>query len=195
MHEHVSLIYFYGVARGEYLATWPVFVVEDRPDELSVTVDLDQRINAAPLGLGLTAEEPQRRYTSGVTLHRLHQRAFRERVLRAYRKACAMCRLKHVNLLDAAHILSDRDPRSTPSTNNGIALCKIHHAAFDQHIMGLRPDMVVEVRADILDEIDGPMLRHGLQEMHGRPMVLPTKAADRPNAELVEERYEAFRSA
>jgi putative restriction endonuclease len=79
---------------------------------------------------------------------------------------------------------------------NGLALCKLHHAAFDRHIVGIRPDLVVEVRQDILDEIDGPMLRHGLQELQGtKLLVLPTRRAQHPNVEALSERYDVFRSA
>ncbi len=50
-----------------------------------------------------------------------------------------MCRLKHVDLLDAAHILSDSDG-GQPVVTNGLSLCKIHHAAYDRGIVGVRPD-------------------------------------------------------
>lgn len=36
---------------------------------------------------------------------------------------------------------------------NGMALCKIHYASFDAHILGIRPDFVVEIREDILAEM------------------------------------------
>lgn len=104
-----------------------------------------------------------------------------------------MCQLRHVELLDAAHIVSDA-LGGAPVVQNGLALCKIHHAAFDHQIIGLRPDYVVEVREDVLDEIDGPMLRHGLQEMHGRSIMLPRNVEHRPRSTYVEQRYESFRS-
>lgn len=75
--------------------------------------------------------------------------------------------LQHQELLDAAHIIPDKDEMGEPTVNNGIALCKIHHAAFDRNILGIRPDLVIETRVDVLNEADGPMLRYGLQEMHG----------------------------
>ncbi|WP_420855822.1 HNH endonuclease [Thermoactinospora rubra] len=106
-----------------------------------------------------------------------------------------MCHLRHLSLLDAAHIIPDREERGVPAVSNGLALCKIHHAAYDQHILGIRPDLVIEVRSDILEEIDGPMLKHGLQEMHGLRLVVPRRRADRPKPELIEERYERFRAA
>ena len=69
-----------------------------------------------------------------------------------------MCALGHRELLDAAHIIPDTDPRGLPVIQNGIALCKIHHAAYDRNILGIRPDYVVEIHQRLLDEIDGPML-------------------------------------
>ena len=60
---------------------------------------------------------------------------------------------------DAAHILPDGHPRGEPVVPNGLALCKLHHAAFDGHVLGVRPNLAVELRLDILREPDGPMRR------------------------------------
>ncbi|HEY2794637.1 MAG TPA: hypothetical protein VGJ28_19910, partial [Micromonosporaceae bacterium] len=59
----------------------------------------------------------------------------------------------------------------------------------------IRPDHVVEVRLDVLNDIDGPMLRHGLQDMHGHSIVLPRVRRDRPDTGRLAERYEQFRAA
>jgi putative restriction endonuclease len=79
---------------------------------------------------------------------------------------------------------------------NGLALCKIHHAAFDGNILGIRPDLVVELRRDILEEEDGPMLRHGLQELHGRALLVVPRARElKPDPARLEARYQVFRQA
>jgi putative restriction endonuclease len=106
-----------------------------------------------------------------------------------------MCRLRHAELLDAAHILGDTHPRGEPVVPNGLALCSIHHRAFDSNVLGIRPDLVVEVRPDILAEIDGPMLRHGLQEMAGLRLTTPRERALQPDPSRLEERYAEFRAA
>src|SRR5690606_7646522 len=98
-------------------------------------------------------------------------------------------------LLDAAHILADRDERGSPEISNGLSLCKIHHSAYDLNILGIDPDYRIRIRNDILAEVDGPMLRHGLQEMDSRVLLLPTVKDHRPNREYLAERYEAFRAA
>ena len=196
MLRKLPLVYFHGVERGEYYAEWPVFIVGDEPQRLTFTVQVDD-----PLGsdLDLAEELPddaRRAYVTRLAKKRLHQLSFRHRVLRAYRESCAMCRLHHKDLLDAAHILPDTHPEGEPVTSNGLALCKLHHAAFDRNIVGLRPDSVIEIRQDVLKEIDGPMLQHGLQNLHGRPLlVVPRTARDRPNPDFLAERYQLFRAA
>ena len=77
--------------------------------------------------------------------------------------------------------------------NNGLALCRLHHAAFDGFFVGVRPDYIIEVRSDILKERDGPTLKHAIQGLHGHRITLPSKRVERPAIQLLEERYEQFR--
>lgn len=192
LSRQVALVYFVGIARGVYLPIWPVRIVGDDPNnhEFYVAVDEGLMFEASE------ALEPARRaYAARIVQERLHQPVFRSRVLLAYNSSCAVCRLRHTELLDAAHILPDSHPLGEPVVPNGLALCKIHHAAFDRDIMGIRPDYVVEIKQEILHEIDGPMLRHGLQEMHGDKITVPRSKISRPDHKRLEERYEGFRSA
>ncbi|HUY24586.1 MAG TPA: HNH endonuclease [Candidatus Saccharimonadales bacterium] len=196
MRRQLPLIYFHGVEPGHYLPEWPVFIVGDDPRSLTFTVAVDDPLASALDPAYELPDVARRAYVTRLARQRLHQVAFRHRVLRAYRESCAMCRLHHADLLDAAHILPDGHPSGEPITANGLALCKLHHAAFDRNIVGIRPDSVLEVRHDILDEIDGPMLRHGLQDLHGRLLVVvPRAEADRPRAEFLRERYQLFKAA
>jgi putative restriction endonuclease len=199
MQKHVPLIYLFGVAKGSYLPAWPVFIVGDDSAALAFKVEVDAAANSLravnsqieDFGEG----EARRRYITVQTQRRLHQVAFRERVLDAYRRACAICRLQHEELLDAAHILPDGHPKGEPVVRNGLALCKLHHAAFDQNILGIRPDLRVEIRLDILEERDGPMLQHGIQGFQGSQVRVPRSAHLRPESEFLAERYEMFRRA
>ena len=50
-----------------------------------------------------------------------------------------MCRLHHGALLDAAHIVPDGQPKAEPVVPDGLALCKIDHAAYDENLIGVRP--------------------------------------------------------
>lgn len=193
--EAVPLVYFHGISKGIYQAFWPVFIHADDPGSLTFTIAFeDPQVLRADL-TPMIVDEARRSYVSRLARQRLHQAAFRYRVITAYASTCAVCQLRHVELLDAAHILPDNHPMGTPVVSNGLSLCKIHHAAYDANILGIRPDSVVEIRSDILDEIDGPMLRHGLQERHGGILVAPRRSVDRPNREFLAERYEVFSSA
>jgi len=75
---------------------------------------------------------------------------------------------------------------------NGIAFCKLHHAAFDNFFLGIRPDYRVIVREDVLREKDGPMLLHGLQGLHNTFLAIPKRSVLRPDPELLARRWERF---
>jgi len=197
MQHQVPLVYFHGIVPGLYAAEWPVFIVGDDPAALTFTVSVDER-RFATLDASGDPTEPadlRRRYATRRFCQRLHQTEFRERVVRAYQHHCAVCRLKRDELLEAAHIVPDSDPLGVPTVPNGLALCRLHHAAFDRYLIGIRPDCVVEVRRDVLDESDGPMLIHGLQGFHGTKLLLPRTPQLRPDPARLEVRYERFRLA
>lgn len=194
MQRQIPLIYFHGVIPGLYMAEWPVFIVGDNPETLTFTVSIDERrfasLDAAPPEV--EEVEIRRRYTTRVFRQRLHQREFRERVVRAYQNHCAICRLRRYELLEAAHIVPDSDQLGIASVRNGLSLCPLHHAAFDAHLIGIRPDYSIDVRRDVLEETDGPMLVHGLQGFHGKALKLPARESAKPDPSLLERRYTAF---
>jgi putative restriction endonuclease len=192
MENRLPLIYLFGITPGYYLPVWPVHVVGEDRDGAYFHVDLTGM--SVPLTETAIAEEPERRYRSGLVRHRLHQARFRQAVLRAYKSRCSVCRLRRAELVDAAHIVSDAEG-GRPVVPNGLALCRLHHAAFDRHILGIRPDLRVVVRRDVLEDADGPMLVHGLQGFHDSELVVPTRPAEQPDRSLLELRYENFRRA
>jgi len=199
MQQRIPLVYFHGVMPGKYVAVWPVYIVGDNPGQLTFTVAMDDALSVEMWERRLAGEvvidpetEMRRRYKTSALRVRLHQRAFRERVLAAYRTQCALCRLRHEELLDAAHIIPDADPEGEPVVPNGLSLCKLHHAAFDKQFIGIRPDYIIEIRRDILDESDGPMLQHGLKELHYNKIQLPRDTSRRPDPARLERRYNQF---
>jgi putative restriction endonuclease len=137
----------------------------------------------------------RRAYITVTSLRRVHQRGFREIVLKAYRNQCALCQLRHAGLLDAAHIIGDLEDNGEPIIQNGLSLCKIHHSAFDQYIIGISPDYKVKVRKDILEEIDGPMLKYGLQSLDKGNLILPGNLKDYPDKERLDFRFNQFLKA
>jgi putative restriction endonuclease len=197
MLRETPLVYFHGIVPGLYEPAWPVFVVADEPEMLTFTVAVDDRraLSATWEFRDPAAVSARRAYVTAVVRQRVHQKSFRERVLQAYRRCCAICRLRHQELLDAAHILPDRHPLGDPTVPNGLALCKLHHAAFDADILGVTPDLRVAVRLDVLNESDGPMLIHGLQGFQGARILVPRAPQLQPNRDFLAERYARFLKA
>jgi len=197
MQRQTPLIYFFGIAPGQYMVSLPVYIVGDHPERLSFDVQVDDMGQLARPSepLDMVSEDRaaiRREYVTSIVRRRLHQQAFRARVIEAYRTRCAFCRLRHQELLDAAHITADAAETGEPVVSNGLSLCKLHHAAFDRHFLTVRPDYTIEVRRSILDEEDGPMLLHGLKGMHGQVIYLPREASLQPDRARLEERYSAF---
>jgi putative restriction endonuclease len=196
MRNQDPLMWFVGVAPAKFNVVAPVFLIAEEPehDQFVMALTIDQ--------LGIDIDSPMeaalRRYLMSETKRRLHQPFFASQVMLAYDNRCAVCNLHHRELLDAAHIVPDSYPGALgdPVVPNGLALCKIHHAAYDSNILGIRPDHFVEIHHRLLDELDGPMLRHGLQQHHGhRLMALPKKRTERPDPKRLSVRYEQFRVA
>jgi putative restriction endonuclease len=201
METSTPLIYFFGILPGRYLAVWPVLIVGDDPRTLFFNVEVDDprvivdRLTACAGDLATAdpmGDASRRRYITATVRRRVHQEAFRERVLHAYQTHCALCHLRHQELLDAAHIIPDTEDRGDPVVPNGLALCKLHHTAFDRHFLTVRPDYVIRVRQDVLDEEDGPMLLHGLQGMHDQRIRLPRAKRDWPDPDRLAERWHRF---
>ncbi len=178
---------------GIFVPIFPVYVVADDTDNRRFILALDESLRFVSNPLQLKPAE--REYAERIVKQRLHQPEFRGRILLAYQTQCTVCTLRHGKLLDAAHIIGDNQQHGLPIVQNGLSLCKIHHAAFDANLLGISPDYVVHINRDLMDEIDGPMLRHGLQEMDGRLLTLPARASDRPGADRLAERFDEFRDA
>lgn len=178
---------------GLYASHAPVYVVDDLREQREFLLALDESVRFLPRDL--PEDAPQRRYAERVVRQRLHQAEFRGRVIHAYRTRCAICELKHGRLLDAAHITPDAAEQGGPLVTNGLSLCKIHHAAFDADLLGISPDYGVHINAQILAERDGPMLKHGLQEMDGRTLALPEARKSWPDRDRLAQRFARFRDA
>jgi putative restriction endonuclease len=190
----VPLIYFRGIFPAQYAVVAPVFITAvDRRERM---VEFEAALPAIDTTeAGLVSAPDLRRYATREALVRLHQHRFRAAVLRAYTHRCAVCSLREAGLLQAAHIIEDRDPRSSATVVNGISLCAIHHLAYDRNLMGIDPGGLVHIARRLLDEIDGPMLRSGIQGFHGAAILQPRRPAERPDPERLQLRFEQFQAA
>lgn len=190
----VPLVYFRAIAPGMYWTSAPMFVVSDAPEAKAVVLQAALPLqDMTPAGLVSTPDV--RAYATVDAKRRLHQQKFRVDVLRAYRSQCAICRLREAVLVEAAHIVSDIHPEGIAAVINGIALCAIHHLAYDRNLLGIDPTGVVHISERLLHEHDGPMLKTGLQGFHGVAINVPRRPADQPDPMRLELRFEEFRQA
>uniref|UniRef100_A0A1X7T8G0 HNH nuclease domain-containing protein n=1 Tax=Amphimedon queenslandica TaxID=400682 RepID=A0A1X7T8G0_AMPQE len=201
------LIYFHGILSSYYLVVAPVFIIDDNPDDQDFGIiwgesmdfyeslayqnpSTPAAISDRSLILDIPDLRPDQIQERSVKI-RLAQGSFREKILRAYNDRCALCRLNHPQLLDAAHItpVSEKGNYSVP---NGLSLCKLHHAAYDKHFLGITPDFEIKIRESLMDERDGPVLQYAIKGLHGEKIHLPKQRNDRPDQDALASRYEQF---
>ena len=203
MERQLPLVWFIGIGIGHVPGTgrqvfrpeFPVWLVGEEPEQHQFVVAVEEGQRALPAGSSGEVVDIARRYNERIVRTRHHQPLFRSAVIYAYQRRCAVCRLPFAELLDAAHIRADADGGAA-SVTNGLALCKIHHGAFDANILGISPDYVVHVRQSVLETFDGPTLQHAIKEMNGeRLRQLPVARAEQPSRDLLAERFEAFQAA
>ena len=184
----LPIIWFRQQEIGRRYVPYLVYVVDDFPELGYCLISPDLSLSLAIK----TGDEIQKRYALREMKQRLHQPAFRAKVLSAYGVRCAVCNLQMGALLEGAHITPDSDPNSSTKVNNGICLCKIHHSAYDATLLGIDTDFSIQIRADVMQESDGPMLKYGLQEMHGKDLILPSQQDHWPDLSRLSHRFHEF---
>jgi len=190
--NRIPIIYFLGIAPGRYQAMVPAFISgwDAKALKARVAFGVPEQDALVPPENAL-----ERRYALRAVKQRLHQASFREAVIAAYNGRCALSGLPEALLLDAAHIISDKDEKpGQPVVPNGIPLSKIHHAAFDAHLIGIDPDYKLHVADRLLVQNDGPMLE-ALKRLNGGMIHLPARVRDRPDRDRLAQRYERFKAA
>jgi putative restriction endonuclease len=188
--NQIPVIYFLGIAPGRYQAFLPTFISSWDGDALKARVTFGPNAET----LIPPADRLERRYALRTVKQRLHQATFRQAVITAYNGRCALSGLPEPLLLDAAHIVADKDEQlGQPLVSNGIPLSKIHHAAFDAHLIGIDPDFRMHVSDRLLGQNDGPMLE-ALKQLHGRNIRLPGRVRDQPDRERLAIRFERFKA-
>jgi putative restriction endonuclease len=189
MENRTPIIYFLGVAPGLYQPIVPTFIVDWDAKNLKSKVAFGPQAVANKVFPVTIAE---RRYALREVKYRLHQASFREAVIGAYGGRCAVSGLPETRLLDAAHIVADGDEvLGQPIVPNGLPLSKIHHAAFDAHMLGVDPDFRIHIADRLMDQKDGPMLEL-LKQMDGQQLKLPSRKKDWPDRERLAARFDVF---
>jgi len=190
MENRIPVIYFLGVAPGLYQAIIPAYIIGWDAQGLKARVGFGVPEAAA---LEFPATGVERRYALQQVKRRLHQALFREAVIAAYDGRCAVSGLPEQRLLDAAHIVADaNEALGHAVVPNGIPLSKIHHAAFDGHLIGIDPDFRIHVADRLLKQKDGELLEV-LKKLHHAELHLPARRRDWPDQDRLAVRFDEFR--
>lgn len=185
---------FYALSPGIYEILFPCYLTAWTHETLTSTVAVGSPLDLAALRDPALPRSLDRRYSTVEAKVRLDQAEFRELVLDAYERRCAVSGLPLPALLEAAHIIPDRDERGRPDIRNGICLSTLHHAAYDRDLLGIDPDGGIHISEAVLGQHDGPTLEKALKEFHGARMRFPRHRADWPLRDLLAERFERVRS-
>lgn len=107
--------------------------------EVSTLLNATPEDEAALIESSRSSEQLARRVDLVEVMRAFRDARFRPLVLQAYSNCCAVCGTA-LKLVDAAHIIPISDPRGDDDVTNGLALCRLHHAAYDTALLGVRSD-------------------------------------------------------
>lgn len=188
--NRVPIIYFVGVSPGRVMPIVPAYIGGWDPKGLKASVGFGDPALFDDSRFPDT--EAARRYTMRAVQQRLHQATFRQAVITAYEGRCALSGLPEPLLLDAAHIIADRNEAlGQPVVPNGIPLTKLHHAAFDAHLIGIDADFRLHISRRLMAQRDGPMLE-ALKSLDRQRIRLPARVRDQPDRDRLSVRFGEF---
>lgn len=188
-------IYFKAVAKAVYQCIWPCYVMSVNHEERVFNIVVGEKSNIVGSAQGVTYKKPkeiQARYSVRESKVRGHQAAFREEVLNAYSRKCAISGLPDERLLQAAHIIPDAEHSGIQTVRNGIALNYLHHKAYDSFLIGIDGDYTVHMSEQLKSLKDGPLLEHGILSFDNEKLRLPRNRDARPDQDLLNRKYEKY---
>ncbi|HEY8506447.1 MAG TPA: HNH endonuclease, partial [Gemmataceae bacterium] len=150
-------------------------------------IDAAPEVERAFVDESENAAQAERRFRLVEAVQAVRDARFRPAVLQAYSHQCALCPIS-LNLVDAAHIIPVKRPHSTDDPTNGLALCRLHHAAYDSGLVGVRSDYSILLNPRVLDRLRELDFVRGLDEFRSllRDRIRhPVEPEVRPNPEYL----------
>jgi putative restriction endonuclease len=188
-------IYFKAVAPAVYQCIWPCFIEEIDHTKRFIKIIVGEKpsiIGATTPDTLTKPKEIQARYYVRESKTRGHQAEFREEVLKAYSRKCAISGLPEDKLLQAAHIIPDAAYSGSQTVRNGIALNYLHHKAYDSFLLGIDANYTVHISETLKSLDDGPLLEHGILGFDGKTIRLPRDVQSRPDQDLLNRKFEEY---
>lgn len=115
--------------------------------------------------------------------------AFRRLVVKLYDYRCALCKLKIIslenqNIVDGAHIKPFAEFRDD-HFDNGLALCKNHHWAFDRGWFSISSNYRILIAHHLFTE-EPPEESRSMHDFHGELIYLPDEQKYHPRVEALQ---------
>jgi putative restriction endonuclease len=130
-------------------------------------------------------EDARRRILAGIVL-RQGQRGFRERLLTAYQRSCAVTGCDVVEALEVAHIIAYLGPETNYVTNDLLLRADIH-TLFDLWLIVVQPN---DYRVIVSKRLRGT----SYESLAGQVIRLPADHVDHPSRQALEQRTLEFQS-
>ena len=137
----------------------------------------------------LVVREIRRAYGEATVRTRLHQAYFRRDVLKVYKGRCSVCEMRIRPLLQGAHIVPDAAAEGVAAVQNGLALCTLHHTAYDRNVLRISPDYEIRIAGQWVEKHDA-FAQVALVDFHGRRLTLPRDSTHYPNRDFLAVRYD-----
>ncbi|MFC3579220.1 HNH endonuclease [Sphingomonas hylomeconis] len=148
-----------------------------------------RRMASSPLDVEPSDVPKPRRKAMVTTLRLLRDRRFSQNVLDAYGHKCAFCAVQ-LKLLDAAHILPVAHPDSHDLVPNGVALCALHHRAYDGALVTFDDTFVIRLSQSKVAALRGDNRSGGLAAFKSalRPsLLLPRRQISHPSTVMIQK--------
>lgn len=127
-----------------------------------------------------------RRTTVFSVKKKIRDNSFKARILTSYNHRCAFCGIQ-LQLIDAAHIVPVQH-EGTDETSNGVALCALHHRAFDRNLVTFNTDYQILANPVQFKKLSDMGMDGGAKKFLDNlraVILLPPAINDRPHVEYI----------
>ncbi len=128
----------------------------------------------------------ERQITVSNVKKKIRDNSFKSRILTSYSNKCAFCNMQ-LKLIDAAHIVPVHYD-GTDETSNGIALCALHHRAYDRNLVTFNEEYQIRYNENEFNKLKEIGLDGGADKFINqlRSIInLPPAINDRPHIEYI----------
>jgi putative restriction endonuclease len=139
----------------------PLHDADEDAAEVATLVDATPEEESGLVESSTTPEQLARRVQLIEIIRAFRDARFRPLVLQAYGNCCAVCGTA-LKLVDAAHIVPVSDPRGDDDVTNGLALCRLHHGAYDTGLIGVNSDFAIILNSAAAERLKTVQLAEGL---------------------------------